>query len=310
MNEKKRKSKAEGYDQTSNTSITGLVGKKPKKVYLFFLSGPMQGRLFPLSEGTTVLGRGQECDIVIKDNRVSRKHLKLKLSDEKAVIEDLKSTNGTFVNGEKIKQRTLRQNDKVHMSPTTIFKFSLADEDERVAIDELYELGVHDPLTGAYNKRYLIERLEEEMSHSKRFEVPLSLVMIDIDHFKEINDTHGHLAGDYVLIKTAELLNSMCRKEDVLARYGGEEFLMILRNTDEEGAVVQAERIRKEIASASIISEGITIDITVSLGVAGIQGGPECEDHEKFIKEADQSLYSSKQQGRNRTTRASEIEKE
>jgi len=310
MNEKKRKAKSEGYDQTSNTSITGLVEKKPKKAYLFFLSGPMLGRLFPLSVGVTLLGRGQECDIVIKDNRVSRKHLKLKWGDEKAVIEDLKSTNGTFVNGEKIKRRTLRQNDKVHMSPTTIFKFSLADEDERVAIDELYELGVHDPLTGAYNKRYLIERLKEEMSHSKRFEVPLSLVMIDIDHFKEINDNYGHLAGDYVLIKTAELLKSMCRKEDVLARYGGEEFVMILRNTNEEGASEQAERIRKEIARSSIVSEEIKIEMTISLGVASIQGGPECEDHKKFIQKADRSLYHSKQQGRNRTTKASEMDRE
>jgi two-component system cell cycle response regulator len=308
MNKEKIKDKAGGFDQTSNTSITGLVGKKPKKAYLFFLSGPMQGRLFPLSEGTTLLGRGQECDIVIKDDRVSRKHLKLNLSSEKAVMEDLKSTNGTFVNGEKIKHRTLRQNDKVHISPTTIFKFSMADEDEKVAIDELYELGVHDPLTGAYNKRYLIERLKEEISHSKRFKVPLSLVMIDIDHFKEINDTHGHLAGDYVLIKTAELLDSMCRKEDVLARYGGEEFLMVLRNTDEEGALVQAERIRKEIARTSIISEGIKIDITISLGVTSIQESSECEDFQKFIKEADQSLYHSKQQGRNRTTKASEMD--
>ena len=308
MSEKKIKNKAEEFDQTSNTSITGLVGRKPKKAYLFFLSGPMQGRLFPLSVGSTLLGRGEECDIVIKDNRVSRKHLKLEWSSEKAVIEDQKSTNGTFVNGKKIKRRALRQNDKIHISPTTIFKFSLADEDEKVAIDELYELGVHDPLTGAYNKRYLIERLKEEMSHSKRFEVPLSLVMIDIDYFKKINDTHGHLAGDYVLIKTAELLKSMCRKEDVLARYGGEEFLMILRNTDEEGAALQAERIRKEIASTSIVSEGNEINITISLGVACIQADSECEDYKKFIKEADQSLYQSKKQGRNCTTKASELD--
>ncbi len=308
MSEKKIKNKDEEFDQTSNTSITGLVGRKPKKAYLFFLSGPMQGRLFPLSLGTTLLGRGQECDIVIKDNRVSRKHIKLELSSEKTVIEDQKSTNGTFVNGKKIKRRTLRQNDKVHISPTTIFKFSLADEDEKVAIDELYELGVHDPLTGAYIKRYLIERLKEEMSHSKRFRIPLSLVMIDIDHFKEINDTHGRLAGDYVLIKAAEFLKSVCRKEDVLARYGGEEFLMILRNTDEEGAVLQAERIRKEIARTSIVSEGNKIDITISLGVASIQGGSEGEDYKKFIKEADRSLYQSKKQGRNRTTKASELD--
>jgi diguanylate cyclase (GGDEF)-like protein len=193
------------------------------------------------------------------------------------------------------------------MSPTTVFKFSLADEDEKVAIDELYELGVHDSLTGIYNKRYFIERLKEEIDHSKRFEIPLSLVMIDIDHFKKINDTYGHLTGDHVLIKMAELMKCICRNTDILARYGGEEFSVILRNTGEKGASVYAERIRKKIAKNIFTSEEKSIKITVSIGIASNQGLSRFKGYKQFIKAADQCLYQSKQKGRNRITRYSEI---
>lgn len=307
MGEKKTNQKKEFIEQTANTSITGLVKDKPKKVFLFFLSGPLQGHLFPLSEGTTLLGRSQECDIVINDNRISRIHLKFKLEEGKAVIEDQNSTNGTFVNGEKIKRKELKLNDKVHMSPTTVFKFSLADEDEKVAIDELYELGVNDALTGAYNKRYFIERLKEEINHSKRFKIPLSLVMMDIDYFKKINDTYGHLAGDHVLIKVTELVRCICRNTDIFARYGGEEFSIILRNTGEKGAAVHGERIRKKIAKKTFNLEKNKIKITVSLGIASYQDPSQIKDEKQFIEMADRCLYHSKQNGRNRITKASEI---
>lgn len=307
MKSKKKKDQEELIDQTANTSVTGLVEEKPKKAYLFFLSGPLKGQLFPLTEGTIFIGRQQDSDIVINDKRISRKHLKLKLKGEKAFIEDQGSTNGTFVNGEKIKKKTLKQNDKIHLSPLTIFKFFFADEDEKVAIDELYELGVRDPLTGVYNKRYFIERLKEEMSHGERYEIPLSLVMIDIDHFKEINDKYGHLAGDHILIKLAESIKSVCRESDIFARYGGEEFSIILRNTDEKGAGVYAERVREKIQKSPVCSEGKEIKITVSLGIACTQAKKRYHDYKQFIEDADRSLYHSKQCGRNRVTKTSEI---
>jgi len=307
MNNKKTQGEKEVIEQTANTSITGLVQNKPKKFFLFFLSGPQQGHLFTLTEGTTLIGRSQECDLVINDNRISRKHLKFKLKEGKAVIEDLDSTNGTFVNGEKTKHRELKMNDKVHMSPTTVFKYSLADEDEKVALNELYELGVNDPLTGVYNKRYFMERLEEELNHAKRFEIPISLAMIDIDHFKKINDSYGHLAGDQVLIKTAELMKSICRNTDILARYGGEEFSIILKNTDEKGASVQADRLRKKIAKKNFDLEKNKIKINVSIGIASYQETAKIKDEKQFIKTADRALYHSKKKGRNRTTKASEI---
>ncbi|MBD3415309.1 MAG: diguanylate cyclase [Candidatus Aminicenantes bacterium] len=306
MDKKTRKNK-KTVDQTADTSVTSLVEDKPKLAYLFFLSGPLKGQLFPLSQGTTVLGRNQDSDIVINEKRISRSHLKLKRTGTKVVIEDQGSTNGTFVNGEKVKVKTLNQNDKVHLSPISIFKFFFADEDEKVAIDELYELGVRDPLTGAFNKRYLMERLEEEMSHAQRHQVPLSLVMVDIDRFKEINDTYGHLVGDHVLIRLAEGIKSICRRADIFARYGGEEFCLILRNTDEKGASVHAERIRELIQNKSIDTEGNKIKITLSLGVASLSDKTEYKNHKQFIQAADRCLYHSKKHGRNRTTAASEI---
>jgi len=307
MKEKKASHKKEIIDQTADTSVTSLVTDKPKKAHLFFLSGPLRGQLFPLSEGTILLGRGQESDITIKDERVSRKHLKLEIKKEKVIIEDLKSTNGTFINGEKINRETLKMNDKVYMSPSTVFKFYLADEDEKTAIDELYELGVNDPLIGIYNKSYFIERLKEEMSYSKRYKTSLSLIMIDIDHFKKINDNYGHLIGDHVLIKVAESIKSICRTTDIFARYGGEEFSIILRNTDEKGAFVFAERVRKKIEETTIISGENKIKITISLGISSIQADVKYEEYKQFIHMADRCLYHSKKQGRNQVTKASDI---
>lgn len=307
MGGKKPKKKGEGIDQTVITSIAKVAGKKPKRAYLFFLAGPLLGKFFPLQDGVTVLGRSLDSDIVINDSRISRRHVKITVDGEHVTIEDLGSTNGTFVNGEKISTGTLSADDKIQISPSTIFKFSLADEDEKVAINELYELGVIDPLTNVYNKRYFIERFKEEVSHSKRMKIPLSLLMIDLDFFKKINDTYGHLAGDHVLIKIAKILQTMTRHEDIVARYGGEEFAIILRNTSEPGAHLLAERIRSGIEGTPIHFEDKLIKLTISIGIASLSDKKIFENCEEFIAAADKCLYYSKRHGRNKTTSLSEL---
>lgn len=306
---KPKKKKSESIDQTIITSISGVVGKKkPKRGYLFFLAGPLLGKFFPLQEGTTIIGRSPNADIAINDSRVSRKHLEVTVDRENVKIKDLGSTNGTFVNGEKISIYKLKADDKIQISPASIFKFSLADEDEKVAINELYELGVIDPLTNVYNKRYFIDRLKEEFSHSKRLKIPLSLMMIDIDFFKKINDTYGHLAGDHVLTKLAKIFQAMTRHEDIVARYGGEEFVIILRSTGEEGTHLLAERIRSAVQGTSVNFDGNEIKLSISVGIATQSEKVIFDDPEKFIAEADRCLYYSKEHGRNRTTIASQIE--
>lgn len=308
MTEKKPKKHAESVDKTIITSIGKVAGKQPKRAYLFFLAGPLLGKLFPLQEGITVLGRSPEADIVINDTRVSRTHFKIVVDGEKITAEDLGSTNGSFVNGERIKKQSLEDDDKIQISPATIFKFSLADDDEKIAFDELYELGVIDPLTNVYNKRYFTDRLKEELSHSKRLSIELSLMMIDIDFFKNINDKYGHLAGDRVLGQLAKVLQAMTRHEDIVARYGGEEFAVVLRNTGEDGATLLAERIRNTIAGTPVSFEEEKISYTISIGVATLCQKYIFETINDLIAAADKCLYYSKEHGRNRTTNPSQMD--
>jgi two-component system cell cycle response regulator len=301
------KKESEIAEKTIITSIEKKISKASKKrPYLFFLSGPLLGKLYALKDGSIIIGRGEDADIKIDDQRVSRRHLKLVVEGEKASIEDLGSTNGTFVNGKRISKKVLSPDDKVQLSPSSIFKFSLTDEDERFAIDELYELGVLDPLTNLYNKRFFLERIKEEFSISKRKAIPLSLIMIDIDFFKKINDKYGHLAGDATLIRLANIISSVTRGEDIAARYGGEEFVLILRHTDEKGAHSLAERLRNKVESTPIRLEGDVIKVTTSIGVASLPN-ETLKTPEDLIKAADTALYHSKRSGRNRTTCFSEI---
>jgi len=302
-----KKKKSDAIDRTIITSISKIAGKKPKRAYLFFLADPLLGKLFPLEEGETIMGRNPDNDIMINDTRVSRAHVRVQVSGETVTVEDLGSTNGTFVNGEKIAAYTLKDGDKIQISPATIFKFSLADEDEKIAFNELYELGVIDPLTNTYNKRYFLDRLKEELSHSKRLSIDLSLLMIDIDFFKKINDTYGHLAGDHVLLKLAQIFQNMTRHEDIVARYGGEEFSIVLRNTNEEGALLLAERIRSTVASTPVEFEDKPINISISIGIASLGGEKTFESVDDFIGSADKCLYYSKEHGRNRTTVLSQL---
>lgn len=302
------KKRSDSMERTIVTSISRVAGTKPKRAYLFFLAGPLLGKLFPLEEGVTIMGRSPDINIVVNDTRVSRKHVQITVQGEMVRIQDLGSTNGTFVNGEKKETEfALHDGDKIQISPATIFKFALADEDEKIAFDELYELGVIDPLTNAYNKRYFIDRLKEELSLSRRAKLNLSLLMIDIDFFKKVNDTHGHLAGDHVLQKVSKVLQTMTRHEDIVTRYGGEEFTVVLRNTNEEGARLLAERIRTTIAGSPANFEGMVIKVSISIGIASLGEKHNFETVEDFIAAADKCLYYSKEHGRNRTTVLSEI---
>jgi diguanylate cyclase (GGDEF)-like protein len=154
-----------------------------------------------------------------------------------------------------------------------------------------------DGLTQAYNKRYFVENLEKEIPRCTRHQRPLSLLMMDIDHFKKINDEHGHLTGDYVLREMARRVRSRVRKEEVFARYGGEEFALTLPETSREQATKVAEDLRRLVCAEPFDFEGDRIPVTVSLGVGTTVNEIACE---AFIKMADENLYKAKRSGRNR----------
>jgi len=163
-------------------------------------------------------------------------------------------------------------------------------------------MAVIDPVCGIHNKRYFLDRFKEEFNHAKRIGVPLSLIMLDLDFFKKINDTHGHLAGDFCLAHVANTIKKIVRLSDIFARYGGEEFVVVLRNTDEKGAWQMAERIRDLVEKSPANFEAIPIPITVSSGISTLTKKKEFTSQEAMIEKADSYLYKSKENGRNKST--------
>ena len=168
------------------------------------------------------------------------------------------------------------------------------------AISQQHSLAIHDQLTGLYNRLELLDMLAHTGAQSRRSGKPLAMLMLDIDHFKRVNDQHGHLVGDQVLRQVAQRAQDRLRRSDVLARYGGEEFLALLPDTDQEGAIVVAEAIRQAIEAAPMVAAGTAIPVTISIGVhAGVFGdAPDAAD--AMIAASDRVLYQAKQQGRNR----------
>ncbi|OHB68816.1 MAG: hypothetical protein A2V70_11360 [Planctomycetes bacterium RBG_13_63_9] len=174
--------------------------------------------------------------------------------------------------------------------------------------DRLQLLASSDPLTGLLNRRTFFEVVQKELSRARRYELPLSCAMIDVDFFKRINDTHGHLAGDSVLAGVSGRLEQCCRKSDYVCRYGGEEFCVLLPETDEQGATVWASDCRLSIAQTPIDAGETSISLTVSLGVAELRGGIDCP--EQLLELADQALLVAKRQGRNRVVAFGTLKKD
>jgi len=276
------------------------------RAYLIVLAGTAVGEMYKISKSETTIGRGSQADIQVIDEGISRKHAAIRLDGERVVVADLGSTNGTFLNGERVAGiHALSDGDKIQVGSTTILKFTFHDSLDESFQRQMYESALRDGLTKAFNKKYFLERLESEFAYALRHNSALSLVMFDIDHFKKINDTHGHLAGDSALVTLANVIHATIRKEDVFARYGGEEFAVICRGVDLNGAALFGERIRAKIEATSFNYSGATIAMTVSVGVAAV-GGSSMQEMLQLVGLADDALYTAKRQGRNRVISASD----
>jgi two-component system, cell cycle response regulator len=271
------------------------------QAYLVVLTGSNVGAMHKLEAAETVLGRSNQADLRLTDDGISRRHARILKADADVVIEDLNSANGTMVNGELITQRVLKNGDKISIGASTVVRFSFNDTLDESFQQKMIEAALRDGLTRAYNKRYFLERLETEYAFAKRHHAELSLLLFDIDFFKKINDSRGHLAGDAVLMELSGVVQSMLRTEDVFARYGGEEFAVLARGTSLAKASLLAERIRARVEETNFSFEGISIPVTISVGVAGL---PEtrCDDAQQLVAGADAALYDSKRGGRNRVT--------
>jgi len=258
------------------------------------------GRMHKLDKPEFTLGRSQDCAIQIEDDGVSRKHAKLQLTPDGGYhLVDLGSTNGTYLNGSRVRMAPLQDGDKIQIGSNTVFKYSLQDQLEEQFQRHIYESATRDGLTRIFNKKYFLDTLRKEFAYCVRHRVPLALVMFDVDHFKNVNDTYGHPAGDYVLSRIAQKVSDTVRTEDLFARYGGEEFALMLRESSDESAMICAERCRRAVDGADFTFAGTPIKVTISLGVATL-GDSDYAQPEDLIATADKYLYRAKTSGRNR----------
>ncbi len=277
------------------------AGGKRDRAYLVVLAGASVGEMYKVEGDKVVIGRGQKAQIRLFDDGISREHAQIVIEGNQIVLQDLGSTNGTFCNGLKVDRRELVDGDKILVGSTTILKFTYHDNLDEIFQRQMYESALRDGLTKAFNKKYFTDRLESEFTFATRHASPLALVLFDIDHFKKVNDTHGHQAGDHVLFEISTLLSGALRAEDVFARYGGEEFAVICRGSDETQAQVVGERMRKSVESHRFVYEGALIPVTISVGIAVLPNAA-VKDANDIVGFADQALYKSKNAGRNRVT--------
>jgi two-component system cell cycle response regulator len=259
--------------------------------------GPELGKRVRLGTAPFEIGRSAKNDLSIDQESVSRNHARITFDGTSYWLADLRSTNGTLVNDIAIREQRLSDGDQVQVG-RSILKFMTGENVEVQYHEEIYRLMTVDGLTQAFNRRYFNDALEREFNRSKRYQRALSLIVFDIDFFKRVNDSFGHLAGDNLLRNISAAVKPRLRREDIFARTGGEEFAVILPEVGLVGARTTAEKIRGIIQGTSLNLERHVIQCTVSLGVAELLGSEEAP--EELYKVADAHLYEAKETGRNR----------
>jgi diguanylate cyclase (GGDEF)-like protein len=292
-------------DVEEKTRVTSILATKQEAasrgdclVTIYSKDGAQLGKRYVLDASPTTIGRGQDNHVVLDSDSVSRRHCRIERQGNAWLAVDNRSTNGTYVNDEQIDApRRLFSGDRIKIGPT-IFKYLSGTDVESLYHEEIYRITIIDGLTQAHNKRHLEEALEKEITRARRYGRDLACIMFDIDHFKKINDVHGHLAGDYVLKELARVVKERLRGEETFARYGGEEFCIIAPETPLEGARTLAEDIRKRVQDAQFVFQGERISCTISCGIALL--GANDKDGTSLVKHADELLYAAKRGGRNR----------
>ncbi|MGE0454352.1 MAG: diguanylate cyclase [Vicinamibacteria bacterium] len=283
-------------------SLEELITPKlePGRACLIVIRGRSVGMMVEVRERPVVVGRSPDVDLTIDDSAVSRRHAQIEIGPEGHVLTDLQSTNGIFVNGLRATRQPLRDGDRIQVGTSTILKFCFQDDVEASFQKSLYDSATRDGLTGAYNRKFFLETFEVDFSYAFKNGTALTLLMVDLDHFKQVNDTHGHLAGDMVLKDVTALVQRTLRTEDVLARYGGEEFAVLLRFTDAPRGFAVAERVRRAVEAQAFVYQDQELHVTASIGIASYEGGSFASPQE-MLEAADDFLYRAKQGGRNRS---------
>lgn len=283
----------------SNTIQFPNMEMRPHLVVLY---PQTQFKQIPLEKGTVVLGRGTDANIKLDDDLVSRKHCSLTFDGRNVVVEDLGSTNGTFVDGTPVQQMKLDSDNRLQVGKM-VLKVDFKDPSEEAFDRELYEAATIDPLTKISNRRTFMDRSLGELAMARRNNYYAHTIMVDADHFKRVNDTWGHQCGDMVLKEIARILKEEKRESDLLARYGGEEFVLLLAGIGPEDAKKSAERLRMAIERHRFSWKDTIIPVTISLGLCSKQGA-EIGKIDQMIAESDKLLYIAKENGRNQVATA------
>lgn len=300
-------------DNLLGVGPTLLIGPIPSRAMrehpvLVVLDGRRTSRRFEIKQEAFLVGRDEACELVLNDANCSRHHAKLTYSNlndtegkPRIVLTDLESRNGTYVNDVKVSTVELQHGDKILLGRTLV-SFYLWDEATLRAEETLLRSANTDALTGLYNRGFFQNTISREFERALRYQRELSLVILDLDYFKSVNDNYGHPVGDKVLIEVANLCLESSRGNDFPCRFGGEEFMIILPETSLEDATAYAVRLREKIKALEIQVGAATIHITASLGVAAIH--PAMQDPDELVKLVDSMMYRAKNEGRDRVCSA------
>lgn len=289
------------HDVTVVSSSRSFDSTAKRVANLVVLQGAEIGRRFPLRRNEVVLGRGEEADILLRSKEISREHARIRTlrvgSEILYRLTDLESTNHVFVNGDRVDVRLLEDGDKIHLGDVVV-KFELHDAIDAEFHDEIRNRIEYDDLTGLLTYQSFRTALEWELERNANSATGCAVVMMDLDDFKKLNDTYGHLAGSFVLEKVGELICANVRHFDVAARYGGEEFVAYLPETEAAEAYTAADRLRRVLAETSFPHRDREIRLTISMGVSHFP--EDGADLESLVQKADERLYRAKADGKNR----------
>jgi len=283
-----------------------------------FLSGELIAVPIPLERDEVVLGRALEADVRVNDSKVSRRHATINSIVNTAtgrteyILKDLGSRNGISVNGALVDEAVLVNGDKITIGEH-ILRFELLDEIDREYQRQIHRLITHDDLTGLLSSRSFFSELRRESARAKSESRPFCVLVMDVDHFKKVNDTYGHLTGSKTLEEIGQCIISIMRSGDAASRFGGEEFSAFLLDADLAQGLVAAERVRAEIEKTefSVIRQGKPSEkhrVTISIGVATFPS--DSSDPIELVEMADSALYRAKREGRNRVRAYRQITEE
>ena len=292
--------------------------KRDLRPALVFLSGELIAVPIPLEREEVILGRALEADVRVNDSKVSRRHARINrkfnpdTNEVEFVLTDFGSRNGTLVNGQKVREEVLANGDKITIGEH-ILRFDLLDEIDREYQRQIHRLISHDDLTGLLSSRSFFSELRRESARAKAEERPFCVLMMDVDHFKSVNDTYGHLTGSKTLEEIGAVIIGIMRSGDAAARFGGEEFAAFLLDAQVPQALIAAERIRAVIEGQefTVVRTGkpaASHRVTISIGIAAFPA--DSSDPIELVEMADSALYRAKREGRNRVCAYQELTEE